>query len=457
MESIAARVSNARRSIRMRRVRGLAVAGVIAIGTVAALGGCSAGGAGGAGGGPVTITLVGDSGPANVLTQKKVIALFEKKHPDIKVKFEGATGVDAEQGSILRLGQGDTSLDVATTEVGYEYQWFKSGWIQSLTPYFTKAELAKVDPHLVANETFEGQMLAIPVDNSTMYLSVNKDLLKQAGVDGPPTLKKDGMDATTSGVWTWEDVLAAAKTVHEKTGKTGILFPNDETWILAPMAQQLGGQASSPDGLKVKGYLDQQPWVNLATKWQSFFQDDVSQITNPIWTTDQFLAGDSAFQLMHIGSYSVCEQAKFDCDAAAQPYFEGGKKVVQSTGIAWALNAKSKHPKEAAEFMKFALLDEDAQKAFVDGDYYAAIPMLKADLTAAQSDPAYQEFPLEVRLLGMWQQQHWPQKALVSPANATIFTSVSDAFKDVRVGAAQPQQAVQTMTDKVDRDLAKYR
>jgi ABC-type glycerol-3-phosphate transport system substrate-binding protein len=83
--------------------------------------------------------------------------------------------------------------------------------------------------------------------------------------------------------------------------------------------------------------------------------------------------------------------------------------------------------------------------------------MLKADIQAAQTDPKYQKFPMQVRLLGMWQQQHWPQKALVSPANATIFTSVSDAYKDVRVGAATPEQAVQTMTDKVERELKKFR
>jgi ABC-type glycerol-3-phosphate transport system substrate-binding protein len=441
----------------MQRRTGVVVAIAATVAALVALSGCSAGSTSGAKKGTVTITLVGDSGPANVKTQKKIIGLFEKAHPDIKVKFEGATGVDAEQGSILRLGQGDTSLDVATTEVGYEYQWYKSGWISSLTPYFTKAELAKVEPHLIANETFKGQFLAIPVDNSTMWLSVNETLLKQAGVTGPPTLKKDGLDKTTSGVWTWEDVLAAAKQVKEKTGKTGLLFPADETWVLAPMAQQLGATATSADGLTVKGHLDAKPWVDLATKWKAFFANDVSQITNPTWTNDQFIAGDSAFALSHIGAYSICEQAKFDCDAAAEPHFAGGKKIVQSTGIAWAMNSKSQHKKEAAEFLKFVLLNEGAQKALVDGDYFAAIPELNTDLKAMETDPAYQKFPLQVRLLGAWQEKNWPEKPLVSPANATIFTSVSDAFKDVRVGAATPQQAMDKATATVDRELNKYR
>jgi multiple sugar transport system substrate-binding protein len=408
-------------------------------------------------GGKVSITLVGDSGPANVATQKKIIALFEKSHPNVTVKFEPATGSNAEQGSILRLGQGDKTLDVVTTEVGYEYQWYKQGWIQSLSPFISKADLDKVDPHLVKNETFQDNLLAIPMDNSTMYLTVNDDLLKKAGVTPPPTLKKNGMAQTTSGVWTWEQVLAAATKVHDTTGQTGLLFPADEAWPDVPMAEQLGGKTSSPDGLQVKGYLDQAPWVDLMTKWKAFFANDVSQITNPTWTNDQFIAGKAAFALTHIGAYSVCAKAKFTCDAAAQPHFAGGKKVVQSTGIAWALSAKSTHSKEAGEFLRFALTDPEAQKALIGGDYFAAIPILKTQLADMQTAAAYQKFPMSVKVLGAWQEQNWPQTPMVSPANATEFTAISDALKDVRVGAATPEQAVKKMTDTTDRDLRKFK
>ena len=404
-----------------------------------------------------TIVFTGDGSETFMAAQMKVIELFEAAHPEINVEFEPAPGVDAEQGAILRLGQGDTSLDVVTTEVGYEYQWFKNGWLESLTPYFTQEELDQVDAHLLDNVTFEGEILSTPMDNSTMYLAVNQDLLAEAGVTPPPTLKRNTLQETVDGVWTWEQVLEAGKQVQEATGKTGILFPNDETWILAPMGQQLGGEMFSPDGLEVKGYLDQAPWVDLATRWARFFENGTSAITTPEWTEDQFKAGEAAFNLTHIGRYNLCEDATFDCDAAAQPYFEGGEKVVQSTGIAWALNAASQHKEEAAEFLKFALIDPEAQKALVDGGYFAAIPMTKAGLAEIEADPAYQEFPAQVRLLGAYQFQNWPQEMYRSPANATFFTALSDAFENVRVGAQTPEQAVADMTDKVDRDLEAYR
>lgn len=434
---------------------GLSAAAIVSLITLSA---CSSSPGSTSSDGTVTITLVDDSSPQNQIAEKKLISLYEASQSKIKVKFEPANGANAEQGAIVRLGQGDPTLDIAQDEVGYQFQWYKDGWITPLTPYFTKSDLAKVDSHLVKGwTTSDGQFLGIPMDNSTMWLAVNQDLLKQAGVTPPPTMKRGGLASTTSGVWTWEQVLAAAARVHAKTGKTGLLFPADETWVLQPMGQQLGGRVTSPDGLKVKGYLDQSPWVKLATKWKSFFANDVSQITNPTWTNDQFIAGDSAFALSHLGAFALCKQAKFDCDAAAEPYFQGGKKVVQSTDLGWVVNSKSQHIKEAADFLKFTLLNDGAQEALVKNDFSAGMPMLQKDLDAMKTNPAYQTFPGSIKLLGAWQFQNWPEDPTVSPAGATIFTSISDAYKDVRVGAATPEQAVQKMTSQVERALVRYR
>lgn len=408
-------------------------------------------------GGITTITFSGDSSETFMAAQLDLIGRFESAHPDIKVIFEPAGGIDVEEGAIMRLGQGDSSLDIVTTEVGYEYQWYTEGWIEPLTAYVTDDELAQVDPHLVANETFDGEFLAVPIDNSTMYLAVNYDLLAEAGVEGPPSLQRNSFDEVVDGVWTWEQVIDAARQVKEVTGKTGLLFPHDETWVFAPIAQQLGAVTTSDDGLEVKGYLDGEPWVDFFTRFKSWFDGGVADLTNPEWTVDQFLAGESAFQLTHIGIYDMCENATFTCDAAAQPHFADGEPGVQSNGIAWAMNAASEHKEEAATFLKFVLLDPEAESALVGGNYFAAIPWQLAGLNAITEDPAYEEFPLSVKRLGAYQFQTWPSKAIKSPATATIFTVLSDALVDVRVGAATPQEAVSTMTERVERDLVAYR
>lgn len=407
--------------------------------------------------GTVTITLSSSASPPNVKATNQVIALFEASHPTIKVKFEPDAG-GTRQSSVLRIGEGDPSLDIASAEVGYQYQWYANGWISPLTPYFTKADLATVEPHLVNEWTnSKGQLLGIPTDNSGMWLAVNQDLLKKAGVTPPPTMKRDSLGAVTSGVWTWEQVLAAAKQVQQRTGKIGLLFPTDDGWPTLPLAEQLGAQPTSPDGLTVKGYLDQPQWVTAMTKWKDFFTSGASQIVNPVWTNSQFLAGGAAFALTHLAVFDECTQAKFDCDAAAEPYYQGGKKVVQSTNSGWVLNSKSPHKAQAAEFMKFVLLNPAASKILVAAPFYAGIPMLVTPFNAMQSDPAFKKFPASVKLLGAWQSENWPEVPIKSPVGATIYTSITNAYMDSRTGATTPQQAVNTMVQVVERALAKYK
>jgi multiple sugar transport system substrate-binding protein len=440
----------------MRRPRRISLLVTLAVAPLVLLAGCG-GGDDDEAGGVTTITFAGASDETFVKAQLEAIKRFEAENPDIKVEFEPAAGVDAEEGAILRLGQGDTSLDLVTTEVGYEYQWYTEGWVEPLTPWLSEEELSQIDQHLVDNETFDGEFLAIPTDNSTMYLAVNYDLLEQAGVEGPPALQRNDFQEVVDGVWTWEQVIEAARQVKAETGKTGLLIPNDETWILAPLGQQLGGETTSPDGLEVEGYLDGDPWVELATRYESWFEGGAADITNPEWTTDQFLAGESAFQLTHIGDYAMCADADFTCDAAAQPYFEDGQPAVQSTGIGWAMNAASEHKDEAAAFLKFILLDDKGQSALIDGNYFAAIPWQIDDLEELNTSAKYEKFPLSVKRLGAYQFQTWPSEAIRSPATASIFTAMSDAFLDVRVGAASPEEAVDAMTDRVERDLSAYR
>lgn len=430
---------------------------LVAASMLMTLSACSGGGGSGGSKELVTISLVSNAGDANVKATKAVIALFEKSHPNIKVKFEPDTGA-ARQGSVLRIGQGDPTLDIGSAEVGYQYQWLANGWISPLTKYFTKAELDTVVPHLVDEWTSsEGEFLGVPTDNSGMWLAVNQDLLKKAGVTPPPTLKRGSVQEATDGVWTWEQVLTAAKQVKEKTGKTGLIFPGDQAWATLPLAEQLGALPTSPDGRTVKGYLDQPPWVEAMTRWKRFFDTGgAAQVANPEWTNDQFLAGNAAFQLTHLAVSDECLQAKFDCDAAAQPHYEGGQKMVQSVNSGWVLNSKSQHPDEAAAFMKFVLLDPAASKALVDGPFFAGISMLKDPVEAMPTEPEYQKFPRSIKVLGSWQSENWPQIPIKSPVGATIFTSLSDAYKDTRTGAATPQAAVDKMVNETDRQLQRY-
>ena len=54
-----------------------------------------------------------------------VIEMFEQEYPDIKISYDLPGSQEAEEPAQLRLGMGDPTLDIVTTEVGFEFQWFE--------------------------------------------------------------------------------------------------------------------------------------------------------------------------------------------------------------------------------------------------------------------------------------------------------------------------------------------
>ena len=73
----------------------------------------------------------------------------------------------------------------------------------------TEEEKAAYYPHIVDTVTFDGTQWGVPIAFSTKALYWNKDLFKQAGLD-PDTPPK-----------TWEEEIAFAKQITEKTGIPG--------------------------------------------------------------------------------------------------------------------------------------------------------------------------------------------------------------------------------------------
>ena len=77
----------------------------------------------------------------------------------------------------------------------------------------TEDEKKAYYPHIVDTVTFDGNQWGVPIAFSTKALYWNKDLFKQAGLD-PETAPK-----------TWEEEIAFAKQIKEKTGIAGYGLP----------------------------------------------------------------------------------------------------------------------------------------------------------------------------------------------------------------------------------------
>jgi ABC-type glycerol-3-phosphate transport system substrate-binding protein len=180
------------------------------------------------------------------------VAEFEKAYPNIKVKSVQYQWTGPTFAAKLAAGTLPTVFTVPFTDgrtLG------ENGQLADLTsqakalPYFSK-----FNPGVIAEgTTSDGKVIALPTAAYAQALHYNRALFQQAGLDpnSPPK--------------TWNDVIADAKVIAQKTGKAGYAemgkSDNSAGWILSTLAYSLGGRMETGNGKSAKATVD-----NAATK-----------------------------------------------------------------------------------------------------------------------------------------------------------------------------------------------
>jgi len=180
------------------------------------------------------------------------VAEFEKVNPTIKVKSEQYQWTGPTFASRLAAGTLPTVFTVPFTDgrtLGENGQLADLTSLAQALPYY-----GKYNPAVLAEaKTSDGKVIALPTAAYAQALHYNRKLFTQAGLDPdkPPT--------------TWDDVVADAKQISQKTKAAGYseMGKNDNSagWILTTLAYSLGGRMETGTGKSAKATLD-----NDATK-----------------------------------------------------------------------------------------------------------------------------------------------------------------------------------------------
>lgn len=146
--------------------------------------------------------------PEGVIEQvnltKEIVKEFEKRNPDIEVKYEW--GADIYK--ILTQIAGGVSPDVIY--LGIVPAFKEKGAIVSLTPYIKKynIDLSQYFKDTIDLRTFDEELYGLSMQVITFALFYNKDLFDKEGISYPDEN------------WTWEDFYEAAKRLtKEKNGE----------------------------------------------------------------------------------------------------------------------------------------------------------------------------------------------------------------------------------------------
>lgn len=269
-----------------------------------------------------TITIATVNNP-DMVTMQKLTPEFNKKYPDITVKWVVLPENELRQKITLDVASGAGSFDVATVGAYEVPIWAKNGWLDPLTPMFAKnADIAKaynvndILPGVRTALTQNGNLYAVPFYAESSMTFYNKDLFKAAGLTMPANP-------------TWNQVQQFAAKIHNPgKGVYGVCLRGLPGWgenmaLFSTMVNTFGGRWFDNNW---QAQLNTPAWKNAMT----FYVNLVKKYGPPGATSNGFTEN---LTLMSQGKCGMWVDATVAAGFLSDP---GSSKIVKSVGFAAA-------------------------------------------------------------------------------------------------------------------------
>lgn len=338
-----------------------AATALVALATAATMSGCgsssssSSGKGGDSGGshGKVTLTFVNWDGGMQAAVDQ-----WNKENPDIQVQLSKPSGTGYTlYNKLITNNAAGTNPDV--TEV--EYQALPAliankvivpidQYVGDISAGFGKSSLAQVQ--------FEGKTYGVPQNICPMVFFYRKDVFDSLGLKPPAT---------------WDDYAADAAAIHAHNPKQyiGNFSAVDSGWF-AGLAQQAGADWWTTSGTTWNVAIDDAPTQKVANYWSGLIDKGlVSPEPNwsPQWSTDMndgTIVGWASAQWAPNQFPSVAKDTAGKWVAAPLPAWGAGDQTVGIWGgETEAVTANSKHPAEAAKFVKWLNSSSEGVKLLI--------------------------------------------------------------------------------------------
>jgi multiple sugar transport system substrate-binding protein len=329
-----------------------AIAGGVAA-SLALLAGCGSGSAAPAPTAPTTpaTATIQFLGPEDPATFKPLISKFESSHPGLTVNYTQVPFDQLNSTLDQRLGARDATIDVYTVDQPRVAQLAAKGYLEDLTDLSDRAKAATTPTQYEVN-VFRDKLWALPIWNSTQLMFVNNDALTSAGVQAPT------QDPAKR--WTWEQTVAAAKTVQANGGVKWGLIPEQTEYYyqLQPLPESIGGGSGITGADMLTPDITNDAWVRSMTWYRSLFTDGLApRGVGSFETSPLFDNGQTAFFIGGPWDIGTFAKSKVDWSVVPMPYFEGGKPVTPTGSWSWGINPASPNKGAARAFIEFAALD----------------------------------------------------------------------------------------------------
>lgn len=250
------------------------------------------------------------------------------------------------------------------------------GLFQPLDDAFTPGpvEKAALVPGAVQAGRYDGKQYAIAANFTPLLLFYNKKLLKDAGIDAPPT--------------TWDEWATDLKKLTKGGGPGGkpsqyglAVGTHDTVEIIPLLLQGGGGGVVSADGKTVT--FDSPQSVQAMTYWANLIRTNkIAPVGNSGADADKIMtSGKAAMEVNGPWLTSSLDEAKIDYGVAMVPAGSAGQTTLADSTVFTVSGKANKAKKKAAEeFMGF--WNSKASQVYFSG--VAGFPPTRTDIPASQ-------------------------------------------------------------------------
>ncbi|GGA49590.1 putative ABC transporter-binding protein [Kroppenstedtia guangzhouensis] len=382
------------------------------------------------------VTLTYARGKDQTGATTKLIKAFEKKHPQIRVKFKempSDTGVSHDQ-YVTMFSGGSGEIDVFDLDVIWPAEFAQAGYLEPLDRYIQrdKIDLDQYVEGAVEAGNYNGQQWAMPKFMDAGLLFYRTDL-----VDKAPK--------------TWDEMMEQAKKLTGKNGaKYGYLFQGKQYEGLVcnfvEFIGSCGGQVLDEQG---KVAINSPETVKGLQKMAEIAKSDlvpgnVTAITE-IETDAIYGEGQAVFDRQWPYHYAKMNEdgSKVKGKVAVAPLPAGDQGSVAALG-GWVsgINKNSKHKKEAWEFIKFMTGPEGQKISAIDGGLAPTYIPLFEDSEVKSASPLFKD---KNYVEGLKSAISRP----VSPEYQKISDIIQVEVSKTLAGKQTPEAAVKSMEKKL--------
>ena len=309
------------------------------------------------------------------------IESWSAANPEVSIKWNKVSDVpgDTRKLYVTSMSAKSPSPDIFAIDVIWAGEFAARGWLQPLDGLLSQKTIEQFNPALLSAATLNGSVHALPLYTDGIHFFYRSDLLEKYGLEVPKT---------------WEDVLAASKTIVDGEGnpqfngfvsmwaKIEGLFMN---WLAFTNGNGGGffdanGEVAvnSPENIKATQFM-----VDLLHKHR--LAPDSILNSRPDDARTLFQQGRAAFLMVQdfvhgpLSAEDSPVAGKFDF--ARVPYFEGNETAGSTTMGGWFLgiNPNSQNKEAAAEFLTYFAGYEQQLAAAVEDSRAPTIPSVYED------------------------------------------------------------------------------